>query len=330
MAYLINLISQYGVLLVFAWVLLEQAGIPVPGYPVLLVAGSMSAAGQLSMPLLLFTAVLACLVADSAWYVAGGKYGGRVLRVICRLSLTPDSCVSQTESVFDRWGPRSLIVAKFVPGFASVATAMAGATKVPRGAFLAYDAVGAALWSGLGLALGWLFAPAVETLLLTLQNLGRWGLLLLAGAVALYLARKAWNRLNFRKQLRMRRLSIPELSNLQQNGHDVVLVDVRAKRLWERERIPGAMVFDPAEWASSEASPHRDATIVVYCDCPDEASAVIVARALKGAGFQRVHPLQGGLEGWRLAGLKVEPGAAAVPPAALAASAVGTVSEASA
>ncbi|APW37978.1 hypothetical protein RD110_12890 [Rhodoferax koreense] len=307
MAYLIELISQYGVFLVFAWVLLEQAGIPVPGYPVLLVAGSMAAAGQLSMPLLLVTSVLACLVADSAWYAAGGKYGGRVLRVICRLSLTPDSCVSQTESVFDRWGPRSLILAKFVPGFASVATAMAGATKVRRGAFLAYDAIGATLWSGLGLALGWLFAPAVETLLTTLQSLGRWGLLLLALAVAVYLARKAWSRINFRKQLRMRRLTLPELSTMQQSGRDVVLVDVRAKRLWERERIPGSLVFDAAEWGSVEGSPHRDKTIVVYCDCPDEASAVVVARTLKGNGFQRVHPLAGGLEGWRLAGFKVEP-----------------------
>ncbi len=328
MIYLIELISQYGILLVFAWVLLEQAGIPVPGYPLLLVAGSMSAAGQLSMPLLLFTAVLACLVADSAWYAAGSRYGGRVLRVICRLSLTPDSCVSQTESVFDRWGPRSLILAKFVPGFASVATAMAGATKVPRAAFLAYDAIGAALWAGLGLALGWLFAPAVGTLLITLQNLGRWGLLLLALAVLVYLARKAWNRLNFRKQLRMRRLSIPELSNLQQGDGKVVLVDVRARRLWERERIPGAMVFEPLAWASSEASPHRDATIVVYCDCPDEASAVVVARTIKGAGFQRVHPLAGGLEGWRLAGLQVEPGAAPGGPALTPS--VGSISEAGA
>ena len=308
MTYLIDLIGQYGVFLVFAWVLLEQAGIPVPAYPVLMVAGSMAAAGQLSMPLLLVMAVLACLIADSGWYLAGGRYGGRVLRLICRLSLTPDSCVSQTESVFDRWGARSLIVAKFVPGFASVATAMAGATKVPRGAFLAYDAVGATLWAGLGLALGWLFAPAVETLLLTLQSLGRWGLMLLAGAVAIYVARKAWNRLSFRNQLRMRRLSVPELSSLQQGSKDVVLVDVRSRKLWERERIPGSVSFDAAEWASVQDSPHRDATIVVYCDCPAEASAVIVARSLREKGFRQVHPLGGGLEAWRQAGFKVEPG----------------------
>ena len=319
MNYLIELIGQYGVLLVFAWVLLEQAGIPVPAYPVLLVAGSMAAAGQLSLPLLLLTAVLACLIADSGWYLAGSRFGGRVLRLICRLSLTPDSCVSQTESVFDRWGARSLIVAKFVPGFASVATAMAGATRVPRGAFLAYDAVGATLWAGLGLALGWLFAPAVETLLATLQALGRWGLMLLAGAVALYVARKAWNRLNFRHQLRMRRMSVPELNALRQQGEPVVLVDVRPRKLWERERIPGAVPFVAGEWPAAAGHPQRDASIVVYCDCPAEASAVVVARALREKGFRQVHPLGGGLEAWRQAGHAVEPAPAAAgkpaPPA---------------
>jgi membrane protein DedA with SNARE-associated domain/rhodanese-related sulfurtransferase len=305
--YLIELIGQYGVLLVFAWVLLEQAGIPVPAYPVLMVAGSMAAAGQLSMPLLVAVAVLACLIADSGWYWAGSRFGGRVLRLICKLSLTPDSCVSQTESVFDRWGPRSLIVAKFVPGFASVATAMAGATRVSRRAFLAYDAVGATLWAGLGLALGWLFAPAVETLLVTLESLGRWGLMLLAGAIALYVARKAWNRLNLRHQLRMRRLSVPELSTLRGDGGNVVLVDVRSRKLWERERIPGALPFDAADWPTADAHPHRDATIVVYCDCPAEASAVVVARALRAKGFGQVHPLGGGLEAWRQAGHPLEP-----------------------
>ncbi|QHJ00364.1 sulfurtransferase [Xylophilus rhododendri] len=311
MTYLIELLGQYGAWLVFAWVLLEQAGVPLPAYPVLMVAGSLAAVGQLSLPLLLAVTVLACLISDFGWYLAGGRYGGRVLRTICRLSLTPDSCVSQTESVFDRWGARSLIVAKFVPGFASVATAMAGATRVRRGAFLAYDFVGSTLWAGLGLALGWLFAPAVETLLNTLQSLGHWGLLLLAGAIAIYVARKAWNRVSFRRQQRMQRLSIAELSQLREGSAELVLVDVRKRPLWERERIPGSVFFDASEWESASTSARRDATIVVYCDCPAEASAVVVARALREKGFRQVHPLGGGLEGWRQAGFALQEGAEA-------------------
>ena len=302
MHHLIELIGQYGVFLVFAWVLLEQAGIPIPAYPVLMVAGSLAAVGQLSMPLLVLVTVLACLIADTGWYLAGNRYGGRVLRTICRLSLTPDSCVTQTESVFDRWGPRSLIVAKFVPGFASVATAMAGATRVSRGAFLAYDAAGSAIWGGLGLALGWMFAPAVETMLVTLQSFGRWGLMLIAGAVALFVARKAWNRVSFRRQLVMKRLSLAELAALRGGTQPVVFVDVRQRKLWEQDHIPGAVVYDADEWTHARQSPHRDAAIVVYCDCPAEASAVIVSKALRAKGFKTVHALGGGLQAWRDAG----------------------------
>lgn len=305
MHHLIELIGQYGVFLVFAWVLLEQAGIPVPAYPVLMVAGSLAAAGQLSMPLLVTATVAACLIADTGWYLAGNRYGGRVLRTICRLSLTPDSCVTQTESVFDRWGPRSLIVAKFVPGFASVATAMAGATRVSRGAFLAYDAVGSAIWGGLGLALGWMFAPAVETMLVTLQSFGRWGLILIGGAVALFVARKAWNRVSFRRQLVMKRLSVAELHALRQTGKPVVFVDVRQRKLWELDHIPGAVAYDADQWQPAHQSPHRDAAIVVYCDCPAEASAVIVSKALRAKGFKTVHALGGGLQAWRDAGYPV-------------------------
>ena len=308
MTYLLALLETYGVFAVFAWVLLAQAGIPVPAYPVLMVAGSLSAAGQLSMPGLVVAALLACLIADYGWYMAGSRYGGRVLRTLCKLSLTPDGCVNQTESVFDRWGPRSLIVAKFGPGFASVATAMAGATQVKRSAFMAYDAVGASLWAGIGLTLGWLFAPAVGVLLSTLESLGRWGLALLAVAIALYIARKAWARVNFQKYLRMQRLPIAELAALQRGGGHVVVLDVRKRAFWERERIAGSVPYELADWRAAAGHRHQHATVVAYCDCPAEASAAMVARALRDLGFTQAYPLGGGLESWRQAGLAIESG----------------------
>ena len=117
MHYLFELISQYGVELVFAWVLVEQAGLPIPAVSVLVVAGSLVAPGEQSLALTGSVAVLACVIADVAWYYAGMRYGARVLRVMCPLSLTPDGCVAQTESAFDRWRARSLIIARFIPGF---------------------------------------------------------------------------------------------------------------------------------------------------------------------------------------------------------------------
>jgi membrane protein DedA with SNARE-associated domain/rhodanese-related sulfurtransferase len=307
MTYLVELLTQYGVFAVFAWVLIEQAGVPLPAYPMLMVAGSLAATGQLSMPLLVLVTVLACLIADYSWYLAGNRFGGRVLRLMCRLSLTPDSCVNQTESVFDRWGPRSLIVAKFIPGFASVATAMAGATKVARPAFLAYDFIGSLLWAGVGLSLGWMFAPAVEVVLLTLQRLGHWGAGLLAVATMIYIARKAWNRINFRKHLRLERLTISELKDLQHRNEDLIIVDVRKRELWEKERIPGSILFNAEDWKSVVGHPHSRKIIVTYCDCPAEASAAIVARSLGHIGFNQVYPLAGGLEGWTQADIFVKP-----------------------
>jgi membrane protein DedA with SNARE-associated domain len=175
MATLLDLIGQYGVMFVFACVLVEQAGAPIPAYPVLLVAGSLAAAGQLSAGGLLATSVLACLMADTLWYLAGKRHGSRVLRLLCKLSLSQDGCVRQTEFIFARWGAPSLVIAKFVPGFASVATAMAGLTRVGPTAFLVYDAIGATLWAGAGLALGWIFAAAVADVLAVLAEMGRWG-----------------------------------------------------------------------------------------------------------------------------------------------------------
>src|SRR6202795_1640037 len=92
--------------------------------------------------------VAAALVADTGWYLAGRKFGIRILALLCRMSLSPDSCVRQTESIFERFGATSMVFAKFVPGFASVATALAGAMRLRYAVFVLFDAVGAGLWVG--------------------------------------------------------------------------------------------------------------------------------------------------------------------------------------
>lgn len=316
MSLLIDLIAQYGVWFVFLCVLIEQAGAPIPAYPVLLVAGSLAASGQQSAALLLAVAVLACLVSDSLWYAAGQRYGRRVLGTLCRLSLTPDGCVRQTETIFERFGPRSLIVAKFVPGFASVATAMAGSTGVGRLAFLVYDGLGAALWAGTGLLLGGVFAAAVEDILLVLEQMGRWGLLFLGVLLAGFIATKLWRRRLFQRQLRMERISVQALSSLREQDEPHVLVDVRAALGDGDERIPGAVVMVDGDWPAQVDVPAKDALVVVYCNCPNEASAALLARRLQQRGYRRALPLAGGIEAWRAAGFALEAGRPAATPTA--------------
>src|SRR4051812_14052348 len=142
------LIQEYGLPFVFLNVLALQAGLPVPAYPTLIVAGAYAAMAGGSIGALVAVGVAAALIADTAWYLAGRRFGLGILRVLCRLSLSPDSCVRQTESIFQRFGPISMLFAKFVPGFASVATAMAGAVRLRYVLFVLCDAVGAGLWVG--------------------------------------------------------------------------------------------------------------------------------------------------------------------------------------
>ena len=145
MSILVELVHRYGLGLVFASVLIEQIGLPIPAYPILIVTAALSAQGNYGVPQVVAFAVLACLLADFFWYRAGSLFGRRVLRLMCQISLSPDSCVRQTENIYTRWGAPSLTVAKFIPGFGAVATAMAGVVGVTAFGFVFFDLIGATL-----------------------------------------------------------------------------------------------------------------------------------------------------------------------------------------
>src|SRR5438132_11142200 len=177
---LITLLQEYGLGFVFVNVLALQAGLPLPAYPTLIVAGGRAAMGG-GTPLwpLVGVGVVASIVADAGWYTAGRAFGMRILSTLCRVSLSQDTCVRQTESIFQRFGPSSMLFAKFVPGFASVATALAGAIRLNYFKFVAFDAVGAALWVGVGVGLGYLFRDAIADVMAKPSSLGIYGVILL-------------------------------------------------------------------------------------------------------------------------------------------------------
>jgi membrane protein DedA with SNARE-associated domain/rhodanese-related sulfurtransferase len=307
MSHLINLILQFGLGLVFVNVLVEQAGVPVPAYPTLIVAAAYIGGDTYSMMALLGTGVLAAVIADSLWYMTGRNYGMRVLRTLCKISLSPDSCVAQTESIFMRFGASSMLFAKFVPGFASVATAMAGAVGLRYWKFLLFDTLGAALWVGVAIALGRLFREAIADILDTLQSLGKYGLLLVAIALAAWIASKWWRRRQFIRQLRMDRVSVSELREMMAKERGALILDVRSEIVQAASgRIPGARPIDMDRIAASLRGVPIESEVVVYCACPNEASAVKVARELQKLGFRRVRPLHGGIDAWIEAGHEVE------------------------
>ena len=155
--------AQYGVPLVGLNVLLQQIGLPIPAVPTMMLAGALAVAGRIDFASAFAISVAASLVADLLWFWAGRRYGYHVLRFLCRISLSPDTCVRQTENIFERWGFFSVVVSKFGPGFATVAPPMAGALRMGVSSFALASAASAALWVGAAMIFGALFAQQIES-----------------------------------------------------------------------------------------------------------------------------------------------------------------------
>src|SRR6266850_3792602 len=206
-----RLIAQYGLALVFANVLLEQLGMPIPAIPTLIVAGALAAEGELS-PLAIFgVAFVACMIGDTLWYLAGRRYGRRVMTFLCRVSLSPDSCVRQTEFRFERWGRLTLVLSKFIPGLSTIAPPLAGAMRLGWPSFLLLNSLGVVIWAGVAIGAGMVFHAGIHELIGRLEGLGT----LAAEAVGVllggYIALKWWERRRFYRALRIARIGVADL-----------------------------------------------------------------------------------------------------------------------
>ncbi|MDN4036005.1 VTT domain-containing protein [Massilia sp. YIM B02443] len=299
MPHLAELIQLYGVLIVFAIVLVEQFGLPIPAYPVLIVAGALSVDADVSWHLVWLAAIGACLICDYFWFRAGRFYGKRILRLLCKISLSPDSCVNQTEDRFRKFGVKSLLVSKFIPGFNTVATPLSGAIGTGKREFLLYSITGAALWSGTGILLGVWFHNSVDGVLDTLSTTGSTALVVVAGLLGLFVAFKYAERRRHRARNAMERIEVGELLDLIDSGRDPLIIDARSLSAQQMEAaIPGALVFKACQPEHLMASLDRDRHIVVYCSCPNDVTAAEVARQFVSNGFHRARPLKGGLDAW--------------------------------
>lgn len=302
MANLMSLLQQYGVLIVFAVVLVEQMGLPIPAYPVLIVAGALAVDGGTPFPVVLGVAMLACLFSDLFWFRAGRRHGKRVLKLLCRISLSPDYCVSQTEDNFRKWGPKSMVVAKFIPGFNTIAPPMAGALGTGVPTFLGFSLLGGLLWSATGLAIGAYFHADVDKVLEVLATMGSTALTVLAVLLALFVLAKFIERRRFQKAMQTERISIDELKALLDGGHEPVLVDARSATAQQLEPpVPGALLVGSSDPLAVIKSLPKDRHIIVYCSCPNDVTAAKLAKQLHAHGYKRAKPLHGGLDAWNSA-----------------------------
>ncbi len=303
-----RLITEYGLALVFANVLLEQIGLPIPAVPALVVAGALAAEGELS-PLAVFgVAFVACMIGDAVWYLAGRRYGRRVMKFLCRVSLSPDSCVRQTEFRFERWGKLTLVLSKFIPGLSTIAAPLAGAMRLGWPSFLLLNGLGVVIWAGAAIAAGMAFHAEINEFIVGLEGLGTLAAEAIGVLLGGYIALKWWERRRFYKMLRIARIGVDELRALMDEGRRPVIVDVRSpiSRGLDPRFIPGALAMDAAEVDGRLGELPADREIVFYCTCPNEASAAQVAKKLIGLGYTKVRPLHGGLDAWIAAGYEVE------------------------
>lgn len=294
----VALLARWGILLVFGSVVLEHGGLPLPAAPLLVAAGALAEQGVLRPEIVLLAALGACLLADHAWFLTGRRYGRRLLAGVCRLSLSPDSCVRKTDDLITRHGAPLLLVAKFIPGVSAVAIPTAAAMGIPYRRFLLFDGLGCLLWSGAYVGAGMIFSREVNRVIEAMGTVGGWSLLALAALFALYIGWKVEHRRRLRKLYRLVRITPTEMAELLAGEHDLLVLDARSELAKQADPrlLPRSIAVEDDDVFSLLPHDARDKTIVTFCTCPNEASAALLADRLIKAGYSRVRVLSGGTE----------------------------------
>jgi membrane protein DedA with SNARE-associated domain/rhodanese-related sulfurtransferase len=297
-----HFLSHYGVLAIFVVVFLKQLGPPLPAFPLLLIAGAAAVTGGVNAIAALTAAVLGSVLADTLWYGLGRRYGYTILRWLCRISLNPDSCVRQSESTLVRWGSASLIAGKFIPGFSSVAAPLAGAIGMSPAKFTIANIAGASVYAVFCMGLGALFSHQVEAIVTWLAINVQRGLIVVAIALAIFIAYKVALRRKFLREIDAIKVSPQEFDQLLRKDRGPIVLDVRSAtgRKNDPRSVPNAEPFDSQDALRIKQLQRPEnigRDIIVFCACPNDASAARVAQRLTAIGLQ-ARPLAGGIDGW--------------------------------
>ena len=313
MGSMMYLLLRHTYAVIFGWVLIEQAGVPIPSIPLMLAAGTMSAAHKLHVAYALPVVMLACLIADSMWYFLGKRYGSKVLNLLCRFSLEAASCVSRTQGSVTKRGAFTLLFAKFVPGLSTMAAPIVGQAKIPYPTFVLYDMAGTLIWASAWLFAGRFFGDLAKRSTDFFAALGHFAGLLVVLMVIAVVVYRVVKRRQFVSELRGLRLEPTQLlamiDDAKREGKDPpFIVDLRhpLDLLPDPRVLPGALRIGPDQLKERSTMIPRDRDIVLYCTCPSEETSAKVAMELRRMGVRRVRPLRGGLQGWKDAGFPLE------------------------
>jgi rhodanese-related sulfurtransferase len=238
----------------------------------------------------------------------GKRFGGAMVKLVCRLSFESSTCVRKTEDYFTKWGEQALLVAKFIPGLGTVAAPIAGQTGMKYRVFLAYDMAGALFWAATVTLIGRFFGDVLRKNPGALSWMGHFAGALFLLAVVGLLGYRIWKQQAFLKQVRTSRLDPIELKRMLDGGQNPYIVDLRhpLDYLPDPRVLPGAVRLSPETLMQRSGEIPRDRDVILYCTCPSEATAAKMAMKLRQNGIYRVRPLLGGFDQWKKLGYPLE------------------------
>ncbi|HZP22622.1 MAG TPA: VTT domain-containing protein [Terriglobales bacterium] len=264
---MLEFVLHYGYALLFLWVLIEQSGLPIPATPLLLAAGALAGQGRMSLAVVVMLTAAGCVGADIFWYHIGKRRGAVVLNMLCRIAMEPDSCVRRTEHTFSKYGARTLLICKFVPGLNTAAPALAGMVSEPYGRFFLFDIIGALLWTVTYTLLGFIFSKQLDRIAQGTHLLGGGLLVLFATGVVAYVLYRWYDRERFLRQVKGDRITPDELKHELEAGMRPVIIDLRHPLdvLTDPRTLPGALQISPEDLETRHTEITRDGDIVLFC-----------------------------------------------------------------
>src|ERR1700761_611273 len=292
--------------LLWASVFARQLCLPVPAVLFLMTAGAMVHRGELNLLAVLCSGVLGCLCGNLFWFEAGRFWVSRIIRMLSIFSNNPQRSTQKSKEIFARWGVRSLVFAKFVPGLDGITPPLAGMEGTRRSEFLAFDSVGSFLWSAAYAALGYIFSNRLSSIASSLGRIGDLIAIVIGVPLLCYVLWRAWVLIRMLRFLRMRMISPSLLKSKLDEGMPIAIIDLLNYEEMNDPvaGIPGAVRIDLERLTSrSHVTVPEDTEIVLYCSSPNAFRSARVAIALRRKGISSVWVLDGGLHGWTAAGL---------------------------
>jgi len=305
-------LARHGYSVLFASVFARQICLPVPAILFLLAAGALAGNGKLNLALVITLGAIACVLADLVWYEAGRLRGDNVVHFIHRFSSKSDAHAERTKRLFARYGTKVLLISKFVIGLDAIAPPLVGMSGTSLRRFVSFDGVGATFWAGLYAGLGFVFYQQLDRAATYAKRMGTFLTAIVLILVLVFIGRRlvSWYRLV--QELRLARITPEQLKQKLDTGEKPVIVDVQGcvfHRASHVASIPGAIRIDGRRLGQYKDTPIPDdwqgREVVLYCSCPNEITSARVALLLEQKGITHVHPLAGGLQGWRDRGFPV-------------------------